>query len=278
MNNNLDFVSCDFNDSHLMMQLVNLQNEVYKERGLHFTEESFRFWYLMNPEGRAISFNAFDNGVMVAHQSFVPERMQIGKEIVRCLRSMAVVTHPNYRGQGIFSQLTNAAVEEAKRQGYDLIYAITNGNSLTSFIKHCGFTFVAQLNVKIGYCGDIMKNGEKVFQRYWTKEVLDWRLSRSDYYRSGCSIYGTYSHGFKTYMGICDCEMVGQLGCIEKKRTLYPCIYVGLGGKLPFTLFDVPKFVKHSPFNLIYRDLTEGELPKMTIDNVFYQLIDFDVA
>jgi hypothetical protein len=39
----------------------------------------------------------------------------------------------------------------------------------------------------------------------------------------------------------------------------------------------MPKFIKHSPFNLIYQDLTGGQLPGMTPDNVFYQLLDYDV-
>ena len=278
MNVDLEYRSCDFSDIKLMSQLVNLQNEVYKERGLHFTDEDFRFWYLQNPEGNAISFNAFDNGIMVAHQSFVPERMNVGEEVVRCLRSMAVVTHPDYRGRGIFSELTNAAVEEAKRQGYAFIYAVTNGNSFPSFIKHCGFTFVTRLNVKMGFNCDARKDGEKLYQRYWTKEVMEWRLSHKTYYRSGDTIYGAFKPGVKTYMGVQNEGVLEQINSLKEDKLLGMTLYVGLGAKLPRTMFDVPKFIKHSPFNLIFKDLTEGKLPAMTRDNVFYQLIDFDVA
>jgi hypothetical protein len=51
-----------------------------------------------------------------------------------------------------------------------------------------------------------------------------------------------------------------------------------LGAKLPWSYWNVPRFIKHSPFNLVFRDLTDGKLPVMTKENVFYQLIDFDVA
>ena len=41
---------------------------------------------------------------------------------------------------------------------------------------------------------------------------------------------------------------------------------------------NVPKFIRPSPFNLIFMDLTEGKLPKVTKENIFFQLFDFDVA
>ena len=274
----LEYKRCFFENGTDLSQLVDLQNEVYKERGLRFTDEVFRFWYLSNPEGKAISYNAFDNGVMVAHQSFIPEKMLVDGNVVRCLRSMAVVTHPDYRGRGVFSELTNAAVEEAKRQGFSFIYAVTNENSFPPFIKHCGFNFVTRLNVKIGFCGSIQKDGKKVFQRYWTKDTLEWRLSYNNYFRSGKAIYGTYRPGVRTFMGVLDEGMIGKFKGLEEKRTLCPTLYVGLGAKLPYTLFNVPKFIKHSPFNLIYKDLTGGKVPVMTRDNVFYQLVDFDVV
>ena len=56
------------------------------------------------------------------------------------------------------------------------------------------------------------------------------------------------------------------------------CLYVGIGADLPWSYCRVPSFVKHSPFNLVFCDLTNGNLPKMTADNVFYQLLDFDVV
>ena len=112
---------CTFDNETELQQLVDLQNEVYQKRGLHFTKDIFRYWYLDNPEGKVISYNAFDKGRLVAHQSFVPERMLVDRQITRCVRSMAVVTHPDYRGKGLLSQLTNAALEYVVGEIFDLI-------------------------------------------------------------------------------------------------------------------------------------------------------------
>ena len=89
----MELRQCNFEKEAEMQQLVDLQTEVYRDRGIHFSSELFKAWYVDNPDGGVISFNAFDGNKMVAHQSFVPERMVVDGRIVRCLRSMAVVTH-----------------------------------------------------------------------------------------------------------------------------------------------------------------------------------------
>ena len=269
---------CVFDDEKELQLLVDLQNIVYKQRGLVFKKEEFLFWYRKNPEGPVISYNAFDGDCMVAHQSFVPERMWVDGRVVKCLRSMAVVTHPDYRGRRLFSQITNMAVEEAQRQGYDFIYAVTNANSFPIFIKHCGFSFITRLEVKIGLGVDVKEDGDKTYKRFWTEDTLRWRLSSGSYYRKKDSIIGTYKYGVKTFLGILDGLLLNQTDLQEKSKAWGPMLYVGLGANLPCTYIDVPRFVNHSPFNLVYRDLTGGKLPVMTKDNVFYQLIDFDVA
>lgn len=274
----MEIRKCIFDNDDELQLLVNLQNIVYKQRGLVFTKDIFDFWYRQNPEGTIISYNAFEGQEMIAHQSFVPEKMLVNGRVVRCLRSMAVVTHPDYRGRGLFAQLTNCAVEEAKRQGYEFIYAVTNENSFPVFIKHCGFSSITQLEVMIGFGMKVKENGSKVFKRYWSAETLNWRLSHGKYLRVNKAIIGAYKYGVHTFLGFLD-EATAKLCQIPVKSfDLGPKLYVGLGAKVPITYIKMPKFVKHSPFNLIYRDLTDGKLPMMTADNVFYQLMDFDVA
>ena len=269
---------CTFDNETELLQLVDLQNEVYQKRGLHFTKDIFRYWYLENPDGKVISYNAFDRGRMVAHQSFVPERMLVEGQITKCVRSMAVVTHSDYRGKGILSQLTNAALEDVKNEGYAFAYAVTNGNSVSSFVNHCGFSFVTRLHVKMGLGKGLTDDGEKTYRRFWSKESLDWRLRNGEYIYSGNVIIGKFKPGVNTIMGLMDSLLMDVAEIHEGKLPCGIKLYVGLGAKLPWSYWNVPRFIKHSPFNLVFRDLTDGKLPVMTKDNVFYQLIDFDVA
>ena len=268
---------CSFNNDEELDQLVELQNEVYKQRKLIFKKELFKHWYVNNPNGNVISYNAFSEGKMISHQSFVPELMMVEGRIVRCLRSMAVVTHPEFQGKGLFSRLTNLAIEEAQRQGYEFIYAITNENSFPAFVNHCGFSAITKLSVKIGFGMNIQENGEKTFKRFWTQESLHWRLKNGMYQRINNAILGSFKTGICTFMGTFSPQLLDLLHLSKKKYNLNIKLYVGIGAKLPATYFNVPSFIKHSPFHLIFRDLT-GKLPLMTKDNVFIQLIDNDVA
>ena len=274
----MEYKKLDFKTDEELNLLVELQKAVYKERASSFNKSLFCFWYVDNPCGGVISYNAIDNGKIVAHQSFVPELMEVDGRVVRCARSMAVVTHPDYQGKGLFSTLTNMAVEEARQQGYEFLYAITNGNSFPRFVKHCGFSSITRLNVKIGMGIGIEEDGNKTYKRHWTPEMLKWRLSKEYYFRRGNHILGNYGHGVKTLMGALNNTLLDKTTLKKKKVAWGPKLYVGLGAKLPWSLMNVPKFVKHSPFHLIFQDLTSGKLPAMTEDNIFYQLIDYDVA
>ena len=191
---------------------------------------------------------------------------------------MAVVTLPDYRGKGLLSQLTNAALEDVKNEGYAFAYAVTNGNSVSSFVNHCGFSFVTRLHVKMGFGKGLTEDKDKTYRRFWSKESLKWRLRNGDYGCFGDVIIGKFKPGVNTIMGMLAPSLMDAADFLERKIPCGISLYVGLGAKLPWSYWDVPKFIKHSPFNLVFRDLTGGTLPVMTKDNVFYQLIDFDVA
>lgn len=270
---------CAFKEDAELEALVALQNEVYKDRGLTFTKEIFKFWYSDNPCGNAITFNAYENGELVAHEALVPEQMLVDGRVVKCVRSMGSVTHPDFRGRKLLSILTNKAIEEAQNQGYEFVYGIANGNSFHSFVKYCGFSFVGRLDVKFGVGKNVRSAGAKLYSRYWSADSLAWRLGYGNYYAKDGYILKRFKMGVNAYMGAFDKKLIADLEDMANRKTpLGINLYVGLGAKLPWSYLRVPKFIKHSPFNLIFRDLTEGQLPPMTSSNLFYQLIDFDVA
>ena len=273
-------VLCVLHDEDMMEKLVCLQNEVYKKRGLHFNKDFFRHLFIDNPDGQAISCNAFDGERMIAHISLEPEKMLVNGQIVNCMREMSVVTHPDYRGKGLLSSLTNMAIEEAAKQGYAFVYGLANGNSFPVFVRHCCFSFITRLNVMMGFGTEIREDGEKTYSRYWSEEALAWRFSQGKYRKVGNCVLGQFRTGVETYMGTLPTQSQVQISDNNNYKPFFPQLklYVGLGAKLPWSYVKVPKFIKHSPFNLIFRDLTGGNLPMMTKDNIFYQLMDFDVA
>lgn len=277
----------DFTNPADLKRLVSLQNAVYQ--GSHvFTEETFQFWYLDNPNGPVVSFNAFSGEEMVAHYALIPVKMSVAGRITSGLLSMATVTHPLHRGNGLFTMLARQSYEYAADQGYEFVVGVANANSYPGFIKHFDFQDVGQLEVLLGFSDKIRPELDKVFKVSWDSASLAWRLGRKGRYsKKGAVAYGTKSvWKFKkaplihTFMGCLDPEVLNGLSLPEANTVIRPLnLYVGLGSnarKLGYR--PVPKFIKHSPFHLIFLDLTAGQLPAMTRNNVFFQLMDFDVA
>ena len=277
----------DFSDPADIERLVSLQNEVY--RGSHiFTEETFQFWYQDNPNGRVVSFNAFWGEEMVAHYALIPMKMSISGRVASGLLSMATVTHPQHRGKGLFKMLAKQSYGFAADQGYEFVVGVANANSYPGFIKYFDFQDVGQLEVMLGFSRKVQPESEKMFKVFWDAESLAWRLGRKGRYcKKDAVAYGTKSvWKFKkaplihTFMGCLDPEMMNRLSLPEANMVVRPLnLYVGMGSNARELGYrPVPKFIKHSPFHLIFLDLTAGRLPRMTKDNVFFQLIDFDVA
>ena len=276
----------DFSNSEDMQRLVDLQNAVYAGKHV-FTSKSFEYWYLDNPNGRVVSFNALYEGIIAAHYALVPIKMCVSGKVSLGLLSMATVTHPNHRGKGLFKTLAKSTYDYAAQNGFEFVIGVANANSYPGFIKYFDFQDVGQLEVLIGFSNRIAPSGDKVFNISWDETSLEWRATRDGYSKDSTTLYGTKGVWkfkkvpfIKTFLGKQEKTLLEGLSIDYVNNLLRPLnLYVGLGSNArEVGYFELPKFVKHSPFHLIFMDLTGGKLPKMTKDNVFFQLMDFDVA
>lgn len=277
-----------FNDGdQSLSKLVELQNIVYKDNKHIFTVEGFRHWYLENPIGKVISYNAFYEDKIVAHYACVPVKMKVDGRVVNGLLDMSTVTHPEHRGKGLFKTLAKITYEQAVKEGYEFVIGVANANSFPGYMKYFNFSFISQLDVKIGFGTKIFDIPDKTFSTYWDEESFNWRLGSTKYsiFRNivvGKTNFSTFRNiiGIKTLMGIIPKDLIDKLYIKKSSNWLRPLnLYIGLGADISRGWYiNVPKFIKHPPFNLIFLDLTDGKLPKISKDNVFYQLMDFDVA
>lgn len=279
-------LKADYGLPENMESLISLQNTVYE--GKHeFSENTFRFWYLDNPDGHVLSFNAWKDNILAAHYAVIPTRMVIDGRVVRGCLSMATVTHPNHRGKGLFKTLAKETYEYAKEIGYEFIIGVANDNSYPGFIKYFPFEDVGALDVLVGLRPGIQPDGEKLFSTYWDEQRLAWRVGKPKYFHDEGTIYGTIGalkmNRFpfvKTLMGIVPETTIPSQSLRHKSGMSRPLtLYVGMGSnakKLGYR--PAPAFLHRSKFHLIFMDLTDGKLPKMTKDNVFFQLMDFDVS
>ncbi len=64
-----------------------------------------------------------------------PVRLRLGKETVLGAQSMDTMTHPDYRGRGLFIKLAQACYDLAASKGYEVFYGFPNQNSYSGFIR-----------------------------------------------------------------------------------------------------------------------------------------------
>lgn len=248
-----------------------------------FSRNYLKWQYLDNPMGKVVSFNAFsEDGQLAAHYATIPIYMKLDGKKELGLLSLNTATHPNHQGHRLFTTLADKTFQYAKKKGYKFVIGVANANSTHGFLKYLGFYMVAPLEFKIGI-GDIFKSEipENLNRVVWEEEALRWRLKcpEFEYSAKGNTIHSNRKEPlFHTSVAkMPKCFTAEQLG-IERTCDIFN-IYIGLGANTNNGwYFNLPKFIKRSPFNLIFKDLTDGHLPKLTKDNIFFTLLDYDVA
>lgn len=103
---------------------------------LQRTPELWAWKHEHNPFGRSLVLVAEVEGRIAGVRALLRWDLRLpGGERLRCLRPVDTATHPDFERRGIFRQLTLAAVEEARQQGFDLIFNTPNAQSGAGYLK-----------------------------------------------------------------------------------------------------------------------------------------------
>jgi GNAT superfamily N-acetyltransferase len=109
--------------------------------------ELFRWKHLENPFGRSILFVGEAGGRVIGLRAFMRWRFVTGDRTIEAVRAVDTATHPEYQGRGVFSELTRAALEEAREQA-DLVFNTPNEKSLPGYLK-MGWRVVGRVPIRV---------------------------------------------------------------------------------------------------------------------------------
>ena len=265
-------------DNASLREIQTLLQLVFDKHADKFSLDYLHWQYAENPIGPIVGFNAYDGDMLVAHYVAMPIYMDIAGDKTLGLLSLNTATHPEHQGHRLFSTLADKTYQYATNQGFKFVIGVANANSTHGFLKNLGFTLVSPLKVRFGLGHETITK-TFCYQRYWDENLLHWRLAcpGATYYAKNNLLYSKRSLGRKDMMGLVTHQLKDSY---ELPRPMgHPIsLYVGLGAELKGFMIKMPKFVKISPFNLIFKDLTKESLPKLTKDNILFQLMDFDVV
>lgn len=115
---------------------LDLIRELHAAVGYPPRSRGFDHWrYVTCPQGACPGVLAMDGDRAAGFYTVWPVRMKLGSQAVLGAQSMDTMTHPDYRGRGLFVALARECYALAASKGYDVLYGFPNGNSYPGFIR-----------------------------------------------------------------------------------------------------------------------------------------------
>jgi GNAT superfamily N-acetyltransferase len=133
----------------------------------NMSPEYINWLYYKNPLGKAVGFDAVEEGKVVSHYACIPTSI----DGVSGLLSVNTATHPNFRSQGLYKKLAAKTYEQWSRD-FHFVVGVANAQSAETFVKRLGFTEVGRLNLRYGKL-----DRPQIGSRSWTSDELEWRIN-----------------------------------------------------------------------------------------------------
>lgn len=244
-----------------------------------FTKEFVRWQYAQNPLGQMEGFNAWLDGKIISHFAGLPIEMMMWGKKYKGLLCINVATNIHHRGKRLFTKLAQETIDYATANNFDFMIAVPNANSTHGFLHHFGFYLVAPLNVKVGFGKKIFPTDQQAnCYKSWSDSQWQWRLQSPTnsytYDDQRKVVQSPISFFAKTISSATLTDSIKKQSSKEIFRPLN--LFIGLGAQTSKGLyFNLPKFVKRPPFNLVFKDL-KNQLPELKAEDIFLQLIDLD--
>ncbi len=122
----------------------------WDRRDISFEEwlEWWRWYYQDNPTDKCRIWLAKSNGRVVGQTGLITVRMKIDEQEVLASQTIDVMTDPDYRRQGIFTNILEKSLAEAKDEGIALIFGFPNRFSEPGVVK-IGWSKVGTMELMI---------------------------------------------------------------------------------------------------------------------------------
>ena len=268
-------------DDKAIKEIVDLLRLVFPKAD-KYSEAFIKWQYKNNPDGSVVGFNAYKNSVLVAHYALIPFTALLFGEEEKGLLSLNTATHPDHQGNKLFTTLAALSYTAAAEKGYGFVIGVANENSTHGFVNKLGFQWVGKLDAKIGL-GKIVHSdihSDACFLRIWSNQSVVWRLSNpaNNYKIVKNSIYSaTDKPGIEAIL--LDISIVSPLPDNKVSIGFRPIkLFIGIDHSIQWSrslYFSVPKSLRPSPLNFIFKDLSNKNR-RLDIKNVSFNAFDFD--
>jgi GNAT superfamily N-acetyltransferase len=251
-------------------------------RARHLSPAYLAWLYAANPDGEAVAFSAFAGGELVGHLGGMAMTARIDGEIRRGLLLLNSAVHPGHRRRGLMSRLSEAIFAEGERRGF--AFSISTGNRWSSKPLLTRYKPIGRLEARIGLGWPQPRRQAIVpsFERLWSDEALRWRLAdpeRSYVVRREAGTLAVLAGtGFPAIAALLY-RGPGPADLASPGPAPGPMhLWLGRDPNLEWRrspLLPIPHWLRPSPLNLFFRDLTGGGFVPDPARLVF-RALDFD--
>jgi GNAT superfamily N-acetyltransferase len=133
-------------DTDQILELLTLT--LKGSHGIPRTREFWEWKHLKNPFGQSFAIAAEHNGKLIGLRMFMKWNWNRGGQTIPAVRAVDTVTHPDWQGKGIFSQLTTTLLEEVRETGISFVFNTPNSSSKPAYLK-LGWQPVVALPMRI---------------------------------------------------------------------------------------------------------------------------------
>jgi GNAT superfamily N-acetyltransferase len=117
-----------------------------KSFGKPLTQEYWKWRFADHPEKKMMIMLMWDGEILAGHYAVSPVRMIVDQTEILTALSMTTMTHPDYAGRGIFTQLAESLYEQQRLEN-DLVavWGFPNNNSHYGFVKNVQWQNLVQI-------------------------------------------------------------------------------------------------------------------------------------
>lgn len=271
-------------DTYRLVRVENNEARIRAEAALlanvfpstdRYSFEYLHWQYGQNPDGEAIGFDAYAEDEIAAHYVTLPIQATICGKHARGVLSLNTATHPNHQGKGLFTRLAEATYSLARELGAQFVVGVANANSTPGFTRKLNFQLISPLDAHIGIGSVETLDAPTDFSRLWSPDARRWRLRNPSarYFTDGRVMYSSSQHPLVRAQLTTSCWEAPA-----KTRSALPLtVWLGLEPRRKWhgVALPIPKRMRPSPLNLIFRDLT-GNLQCPDAARVAWCAMDFD--
>lgn len=287
MNTNVIFKK---STSDLLQQYIDLYKLCFPN-SKRYTSLYLKWMYYQNPIGAAIGIDALYRGNVVGQVIAIPGQYLLHGDAVRALLAVNVAVRPDFQGRDLFMKLGLQLCNYAADEKYTFIIGVANAAATPGWTRKMGFQLVTPLNAWLGFGNLNLNDSELIFRtaglrHLWTPESIEWRVRnpisftsleinpKNDLIRCYAS---TGTAGLSAYAEIPNLDIKDHLLNSKKYKVIGGHVFIGLipGGRSLPLYFNIPNYLKPSPLNLIYKNLT-NESDRLDMNDCFFNYLDFD--